>query len=987
MEDKEVNMNNHILYVNDDILDKISFDYNLEHYGFITISATSLAHAQKIMMNENIGVIITPYYIRDGLGGDLIKLYPDTPIIVLIEQNEVELAIQAMKAGAYSYLVKDTNNAYLKILPISCQQAIKQKQNELLLKKMQQAIEQSPSLIVITDTQGVIEYVNPKTCEVTEYSNEELIGSNPRLLKSSEFNEEYLNQLWVTITEGNIWYGELLNKTKSGKLFWEFASIAPLKNFSGIITHYVKTGIDITDYKNSQIEKIKQEKLISTIELAGAVSHEINQPLQVILGYIDIIHDHLKDNQSFHKTIKSINANINRITLICEKIKNITEYNTIQYVNKSQIFDINNQKSIIRDKKVFEDEPGIESILAPEPEFFALKPPIQKQQQVINPEKDKTEDFGLNKIAEMISQHISQETNDSLISIPLPNEATIDKLDEKQFTLLPNLSGTIEELTEQDKTLYVPEDIVILEKQNENLAVPEPESKQSVKKRSIVKKQQPEQQQEQKIILTNINVSKTPLFKKDFTLTELVEKTTKKRPETKSNPLHGSDQSNNKQSLMDELMNKINLNSEIITPSLSTSLEGDKPVNKALEKENTQPVSIPNNNKVPKEASGLRDEEKTPLPNVLEHKISIDDFFTDFEINEQIDLTITPQKTEQLLEEPSLTTGFSTDLFSAHEDKVNEPETLEPDLIQNSNQESFPEPINNSNGESILHNDDTFQFSTPLTMESLFNDLVQDEQLIPLDTPPPISIPIEEQMIESPPFLQSQSGLFDEMFFSPSKEFENELKQKEIDDQKLLYGEDFIPEVTIPEIPSPTIDPVISLGNNNLYGDAPDLTGFSIDFNDPIIRAALEKKKKKKTLENVDDYIKDSKKEQIETEIIRSIEQKYSEHQETNIETYPIKDIAKSSSINPEPVRETKQELTSVLPVLPKTQVLTIDDLDHLLIEEDSTEIEDIALPQGNITENERDISITSEPKEMQVQKPQQKKVLDINNFFDTDYT
>jgi PAS domain S-box-containing protein len=123
------------------------------------------------------------------------------------------------------------------------------KQTEAALRKLACAVEQSPVSIIIADVRGKIEYVNPKFCAVTGYSFEEVRGKNPRLLKSGETPVEIYRQLWAAITAGQEWHGEFHNRKKNGELFWEFASISPIRDEQGKITHFVGLKEDITERK------------------------------------------------------------------------------------------------------------------------------------------------------------------------------------------------------------------------------------------------------------------------------------------------------------------------------------------------------------------------------------------------------------------------------------------------------------------------------------------------------------------------------------------------------------------------------------------------------------------------------------------------------------------------------------------------------------------------------------------------------------------
>ncbi|MBT3260189.1 MAG: PAS domain S-box protein, partial [Deltaproteobacteria bacterium] len=117
------------------------------------------------------------------------------------------------------------------------------------IRKLSTAVEQSPSVIAITDLNGNLEYVNPKFTELTGYTNEEVIGQNPRTLKSRDQPDEMYEELWATISSGNTWRGEFHNRKKNGDLFWEAASVSPIFDKQGEITNYIKVAENITERK------------------------------------------------------------------------------------------------------------------------------------------------------------------------------------------------------------------------------------------------------------------------------------------------------------------------------------------------------------------------------------------------------------------------------------------------------------------------------------------------------------------------------------------------------------------------------------------------------------------------------------------------------------------------------------------------------------------------------------------------------------------
>jgi PAS domain S-box-containing protein len=126
------------------------------------------------------------------------------------------------------------------------------KRTEEKLRELSRAVEQSPASIVITDRAGDIEYANPKFIEITGYTLAEVLGKNPRILKSGDKSPEAYRELWETITAGNEWRGEFLNKKKNGELYWESASISPIRDPAGRITHYVAVKEDITARKQAE---------------------------------------------------------------------------------------------------------------------------------------------------------------------------------------------------------------------------------------------------------------------------------------------------------------------------------------------------------------------------------------------------------------------------------------------------------------------------------------------------------------------------------------------------------------------------------------------------------------------------------------------------------------------------------------------------------------------------------------------------------------
>ncbi|MDD3637422.1 MAG: PAS domain S-box protein [Bacteroidales bacterium] len=131
---------------------------------------------------------------------------------------------------------------------------------ELELTKLTRAVEQSPVSIVITDLEGTVEYINPRVTEITGYLPHELIGQNPRVFSSGEKPKEEYLEMYQTLQKGEVWTGEFHNKKKDGTLFWEKATIAPVINDEGLMTHYLAVKEDITMVKQLAQNLVESEK-------------------------------------------------------------------------------------------------------------------------------------------------------------------------------------------------------------------------------------------------------------------------------------------------------------------------------------------------------------------------------------------------------------------------------------------------------------------------------------------------------------------------------------------------------------------------------------------------------------------------------------------------------------------------------------------------------------------------------------------------------
>ena len=164
--------------------------------------------------------------------------------------NILKNATESFSSGNLEHRVEITSRDEIGVLA----QSFNAMADALMLEthKLTCAVEQSPCAIIITNTQGDIEYVNPKFTQLTSYTAQEVFGKTPRILKSGNTSPEEYQKLWNTIASGREWHGEFCNTKKNGDIYWASATISPVRNAAGIITNYVAIQEDITERNHSE---------------------------------------------------------------------------------------------------------------------------------------------------------------------------------------------------------------------------------------------------------------------------------------------------------------------------------------------------------------------------------------------------------------------------------------------------------------------------------------------------------------------------------------------------------------------------------------------------------------------------------------------------------------------------------------------------------------------------------------------------------------
>ncbi|KAB2869586.1 MAG: PAS domain S-box protein [Bacteroidales bacterium] len=241
-ETKQFKLNSWSENVNDlcDVKNKKTI-YDLEKTG---LWGETVRQRKEIIVNDYVSQIEHKKGLPEG--HVTISRFMSVPIII---DNKI-VAVVGVANKITDYNETDLNQ--LKLLMSSVWGLVQRKEDNNKIAKLSAAVEQSSASIVITDNNGLIEYVNPKFSQITGYSSEEAIGCSPRVLNSRYHNKAFFENMWETILSGKEWKGQLVNKKKNGELYWESATISPIKNSSGNILNFIAVKDDITELKNAE---------------------------------------------------------------------------------------------------------------------------------------------------------------------------------------------------------------------------------------------------------------------------------------------------------------------------------------------------------------------------------------------------------------------------------------------------------------------------------------------------------------------------------------------------------------------------------------------------------------------------------------------------------------------------------------------------------------------------------------------------------------
>jgi PAS domain S-box-containing protein len=234
----------------------------------------------------------------------------------------------------------------------------KRKLAEEKIKVLTHAVEQNPAMIIITDIEGNIEYVNPKFEGITGYAMYEVLGKKPSIIKSGKMPDSLYKEMWDTIKSGNVWRGELINKKKNDEFYWANLSTSPMKNNEGNITHFVGIQEDITERKKIEEELIiakehaEESDRLKTAFLQN-MSHEIRTPMNAIIGFSTLMVSEYNNIEKLEEYSQIINHSCKDLLETIEGIIDIAKLESGRLLINN---DVGNLKNLFNTLSLFFNE-------------------------------------------------------------------------------------------------------------------------------------------------------------------------------------------------------------------------------------------------------------------------------------------------------------------------------------------------------------------------------------------------------------------------------------------------------------------------------------------------------------------------------------------------------------------------------------------------------------------------------------------------------
>jgi two-component system cell cycle sensor histidine kinase/response regulator CckA len=301
---------------------RVEMPAELDHAG-------SLEEAKTMLQRGHYGLVLFEHETKDAAATKLLAEFLQTgrvvPFIVLTDQADEKAVAEIIQAGAWDCVEKSQLNGANLLRTIRCTLNLHSSQQQRRLaedssRKLSRAVEQSADNIMITNSDGIIEYVNPAFEALTGYSSKEAVGQTPGILTSGQQAPALYRELWETISIGNIYNNILVNRKKNGELYYVDENISAIRDAEGCITHFVSNGRDLTNRLHLEAQLLQAQKMDAVGRLAGGVAHDFNNLLTIITSYSELALDSVVPGSPTQSRLQEILSAARRATELTRQL-------------------------------------------------------------------------------------------------------------------------------------------------------------------------------------------------------------------------------------------------------------------------------------------------------------------------------------------------------------------------------------------------------------------------------------------------------------------------------------------------------------------------------------------------------------------------------------------------------------------------------------------------------------------------------------------
>lgn len=277
--------------------------------------AHTLDEAKILLEASDYGLVLFEHETSDAaatkLLAELLHSKGATPFILLTEHADENAVAQIIASGAYDCMERSQLNGANLVRTIRCAlnlhaAELQRQLAEQALRKLSCAVEQSADTILITNSEGIVEYVNPAFESLTGYCASEVTGQNSAIFKSGVQPPALYRELWASIRAGGIYRNILMNRKKDGDVYYLEESISPIRNEDGRITHFVCNGRDLTARLRVEAQLLQAQKMDAVGRLAGGVAHDFNNLLTIITSYSELALDSVLPGSAAQVRIREV---------------------------------------------------------------------------------------------------------------------------------------------------------------------------------------------------------------------------------------------------------------------------------------------------------------------------------------------------------------------------------------------------------------------------------------------------------------------------------------------------------------------------------------------------------------------------------------------------------------------------------------------------------------------------------------------------------